>query len=266
MAKSKLSAKKTAAPPAAPRKRRTALLSRESKHQALDRATGKIRSLTRSTAVNVWRLGRVLSEVASLKLYTGRGFTTLDAYLEGEAKLSLTFAYQAMRVSQVFTEEVVAVFGAEKLDQGLRYIAATPEPETPADGPRMTMRVRGEGGVREVPFERATIRELRESTHAKATAAKKKRPEGPHRRGARRPAHTLEQGARREPSDEPTPRAPRWCSSATLAGHWWPSRASPSPGRRRRCRGDERERELRTSEVAAGLGDTGAFRGGRRPR
>lgn len=96
---------------------------------ALDRATALIKRLRKDTDRNAWLIGRHLRQVAELELHTARGYASLQAYAGDALALSPYTAFQCMRIAAAFTQEVAAMFGSEKLDRALSYIAATPENE-----------------------------------------------------------------------------------------------------------------------------------------
>lgn len=157
-------------------KKAPAALPQASARLALDRATRTIRGLQKDTARNAWRIGRALAQVAELGLHRARGFSSLEAYAEKSLDLSAGTAFLYMRVAQAFSETAVATFGPERLDRGLRYIAATPEDETPKDLPTLKVRVRDdEGAVHEKDFSEVTLVELRAATQAERDAARPKK-------------------------------------------------------------------------------------------
>lgn len=174
MAKAKSSTKKAPKPS---RKKVPDVLSREDARAALDRATRNLKTLCKSQYANAWRIGRALLQVSELNLHHARGFTTLDDYAAKHLDLSRDTTFQYMRVAEAFSESVVAAFGPERLDRGLRYIAATPEQETPAQLPTLKVRTRtADGAVREKDFAEASIDEIRAATTAERGETKPKRP------------------------------------------------------------------------------------------
>lgn len=171
MAKAKSDTKKPA------RKRLPDALNRDDARAALDRATRNLKALCKSQYANAWRIGRTLLQVSELNLHRARGFTTLDDYAAKQLDLSRDTTFQYMRVAEAFSESVVAAFGPERLDRGLRYIAATPESETPAQLPTLKIRTHAaDGAVREKDFAEASIDEIRAATAAERGEAKSKRP------------------------------------------------------------------------------------------
>ena len=182
MAKAKSSTKKSPKPS---RKKVPDALSREDARAALDRATRNLKTLCKSQYANAWRIGRALLQVSELNLHQARGFTTLDDYASKLLDLSRDTTFQYMRVAEAFSEPVVGAFGPERLDRGLRYIAATPEQETPAQLPMLKVRTRtADGAVREKDFAAASIDEIRAAT----TAERGETP--PKRARAKAPAMT----------------------------------------------------------------------------
>ena len=174
MAKAKSSTKKSPKPS---RKKVPDALSREDARAALDRATRNLKTLCKSQYANAWRIGRALLQVSELNLHQARGFTTLDDYASKLLDLSRDTTFQYMRVAEAFSESVVGAFGPERLDRGLRYIAATPEQETPAQLPMLKVRTRtADGAVREKDFAEASIDEIRAATTAERGETKPKRP------------------------------------------------------------------------------------------
>jgi len=154
-------------------KKAPAALSQDSARLALDRATKSIRGLQKDVARNAWRIGRSLALVAELGLHRARGFASLEAYAAKSLDLTAGTAFLYMRVAQAFSETAVATFGAERLDRGLRYIAATPEDESPKELPTLRVRVRDDdGAVREKDFAEVTLVELRAATKAERDAAR----------------------------------------------------------------------------------------------
>ncbi len=150
---------------------------------ALDRATKEINRLNKSASKNAWAIGRRLAQVAELELHRARGFTTIEDYAEAKLGISRDTTFLYMRVADAFSETVATLFGAEKLDRALRYIAATPEDEEPSDIPTLLIRVPREDGGEPVhkPFEKVTIADLRRATQnerakSQGKNAKKKPP------------------------------------------------------------------------------------------
>jgi hypothetical protein len=142
---------------------------------ALDRATKDIKKLQKGASKNVWAIGRRLTQVAELGLHKSRGFPSIEAYAEKELKLARDNAFLYMRVAQAFNETMTATFGTEKLDRALRYIAATPEEEKPADIPKLKFRVPAEDGKTTVnkSFEQVTISDLRRAVENERKGGKK---------------------------------------------------------------------------------------------
>ena len=177
MAKAKSTTKKSTKPA---RKKVPDALNREDARAALDRATRNLKALCRSQYANAWKIGRALLQVSELNLHHARGFATLDDYAAKRLDLSRDTTFQYMRVAEAFSESVVATFGPERLDRGLRYIAATPESETPAELPTLKVRTRtADGAVREKDFAEASIDEIRAATTAERGEAKPKRAKAP---------------------------------------------------------------------------------------
>jgi hypothetical protein len=167
--------KNTSPVPKAPSraKKAPAALTRSSARLALDRATKTIRGLQKDVARNAWRIGRSLALVAELGLHRARGFASLEEYAAKSLDLTAGTAFLYMRVAQAFSETAVATYGAERLDRGLRYIAATPEDEAPKELPTLKVRVRDDAGaVREKDFSEVTLVELRAATKAEREAAR----------------------------------------------------------------------------------------------
>ncbi|MBI5515388.1 MAG: hypothetical protein HY909_16535 [Deltaproteobacteria bacterium] len=167
MARTKTATKKTT------KARRTpGALPRAVARLALDRATRTLRTLCRAHAANVWKIGRELAEVGRLELHRARGFPRIEDYAAAALGLSRDTTFQYMRVAEAFSEAVVEAFGPERLDRGLRYLAATPEDDRPAELPASKVRVRdGDGAVREKDFAETTLAELRAATAAEKRAA-----------------------------------------------------------------------------------------------
>jgi hypothetical protein len=99
--------------------------------------------------------------------------------------LSASQAFLYMRVAQTFGAEMVALYGAERLDRGLRYILATAEDESPADLPTLAIPVPDEqtGVVRAIRFPELTLADLRR-------ALQRLRGAPARRAGAKAPAGT----------------------------------------------------------------------------
>jgi hypothetical protein len=133
---------------------------------ALDQATTAIKRLQKDAARNHWRIGRRLLQVAALKLHRARGFARIEQYAEARLGLSPYSTFQYMRVAEAFGEQVAALYGPEKLDRALAYIARTREHETPRDVPELRIRIPGERGAPDVRkrFAEITIAELRRAT------------------------------------------------------------------------------------------------------
>jgi hypothetical protein len=158
-------------------------LPRDAARLALDRATRMLRALCRAHATNVWKIGRALLEIGRLELHRARGHKRIEDYAAATLGLSRDTTFQYMRVAEAFTEAVVEDFGPERLDRGLRYLAATPEDDKPAGLSTSKVRVRGEdGAVHEKDFAEVTLAELRAATAAEKRAA------APRRGKARDPA------------------------------------------------------------------------------
>lgn len=171
-------AKKASPPPktSSRAKEAPAALPQASARLALDRATKTIRGLQKDAARNAWRIGRALAQVTELGLHRARGFASLEDYAAKSLDLSAGTAFLYMRVAQAFSETAVATFGPERLDRGLRYIAATPEDEAPKDLPTLKVRVRDdEGAVHEKDFSEVSLAELRAATRAERDVARPKK-------------------------------------------------------------------------------------------
>jgi hypothetical protein len=182
MAKAKRS---TTSPPKPARKKVPDALTRDEARTALDRATRNLKALCKAQYANAWKIGRALLQVSELNLHHARGFSTLDDYAAKHLDLSRDTTFQYMRVADAFSESVVGAFGPERLDRGLRYIAATPEDESARDLPTLKIRTRtADGAVREKDFAAASIDEIRAAT----TAERGETP--PKRARAKAPAMT----------------------------------------------------------------------------
>lgn len=142
---------------------------------ALDRATQDIKKLQKSASRNSWAIGRRLAQVAELELHKSRGHSSIEAYAEKVLKLTRDTAFLYMRVAQAFSETMAATYGTEKLDRALRYIAATPENEKPADIPKLKFPIPSEDGktVQNRSFEQVTIPDLRRATEHQRSGSKK---------------------------------------------------------------------------------------------
>jgi hypothetical protein len=140
-----------------------AALSKSDAKKALDRATKTINSLQREDRRQQWLIGRALQPVVELSLFRARGYASMGDYIEQVLSISRVTAYQYLRVSEAFGVEMVERFGMEKLDRGLRYIAATPEDEAPKDLPSLLLPTRDETGVPgdRKRFEDMTLPEVR---------------------------------------------------------------------------------------------------------
>ena len=172
---------KSPTPKAAPRKRAKAgalpsPFDPKAAREALGRETKAITRLQKDAARNAWQIGRRLTQVVQLELHGAGGFDSIEAYAEQALGIARTTTFQYMRVSQAFSEEVVATFGLEKLDRALAYIAKTPEDEAPTDIPQLAIRVpSASGGVVEKPFAQVTIPELRRAAQREADQTGKKK-------------------------------------------------------------------------------------------
>jgi hypothetical protein len=219
---------KSPTPKAAPRKRAKAgalpsPFDPKAAREALGRETKAITRLQKDAARNAWQIGRRLTQVVQLELHGAGGFDSIEAYAEQALGIARTTTFQYMRVSQAFSEEVVATFGLEKLDRALAYIAKTPEVEAPTDIPQLAIRVpSASGGVVEKPFAQVTIPELRRAAQREADrparrSAPRRQRRSPRRpRGSRRPtARWTRRWAR------PTPIAPASACGTTAAICWW---------------------------------------------
>jgi hypothetical protein len=142
---------------------------------ALDRATKDIRKLQKSASRNSWAIGRRLIQVAELALHKSRGFPSIEAYAEKELRLTRDTAFLYMRVADAFSETMAGTYGTEKLDRALRYIAATPEEEKPADIPKLKFPIPSEDGktTQNKAFEQVTIADLRRATEHQRKGSKK---------------------------------------------------------------------------------------------
>lgn len=173
MATAKSGAKKSPKPA---RKKVPDALTRDEARTALDRATRNLKALCKAQYANAWKIGRALLQVSELNLHHARGFTTLDDYAAKRLDLSHDTTFQYMRVAEAFSESVVAAFGPERLDRGLRYIAATPEGEAASDLLTLKVRTRtADGAVREKDFAETSIDEIRAATTAERGETKPKR-------------------------------------------------------------------------------------------
>ncbi len=141
---------------------------RDLAREALDAATAAIRELLQGAARNEWAAGQRLSHVARLNLFEARGYPSFDAYVRHALDLAPATAYKYMRVAEVFTEELCATFGVEKLDRAITFIGATPETEKPEDVPKLKIKVPAEDGGPgvEKSFAEVTVDELRRATQA----------------------------------------------------------------------------------------------------
>ncbi|MBI4510751.1 MAG: hypothetical protein HY698_14040 [Deltaproteobacteria bacterium] len=149
---------------------------------ALDRATTEIRRLQKDASRNYWVIGRRLLQVGELSLHRARGFATIQEYAEKTLGLAKYATFQYIRVASAFSAEVAALFGPEKLDWALRYIARTPEEEGPSDIPTLKIRIpaSGEDPAVEKPFEEITLAELRLAvTGARPKGFMRKKPAEP---------------------------------------------------------------------------------------
>jgi hypothetical protein len=179
MAKTRVKKSKTATAGTAtkkpPKKPHPAALPAAAARAALDRATKDIKKLQKSASRNSWAIGRRLAQVAELELHKSRGHSSIDAYAEKELKLTRDTAFLYMRVAQAFSETLAATYGTEKLDRALRYIAATPEDEKPADIPKLKFPIPSEDGktVQNKSFEQVTISDLRRATEHQRSGSKK---------------------------------------------------------------------------------------------
>lgn len=156
---------------------KSSTLTRASARAALDRATRRLVSLQRDVNVNAWAMGRVLLQVAELELHRSRGFTSMETYVEAKLGVTPAVMFQCMRIAEAYGEEVARAYSPEKLDRALRYIAATPEDESTKDVPAMDIPVvDDDGAVKRVPFERATVAQIRKATAGvKAAGAPRQR-------------------------------------------------------------------------------------------
>ncbi|MBI4509474.1 MAG: hypothetical protein HY698_07540 [Deltaproteobacteria bacterium] len=138
-------------------------LSTKAAREALDNMTRAIKRLQKDAGRNAWSIGRRLVQVAELRLYRSRGFSSVVEYAEKVLAVSAATAFAYMRVASAFSEEITGLYGIEKLDRGLMYIARTPEEESTADVPELKIRVPAEGGgdVVAKPFAEVTVAELR---------------------------------------------------------------------------------------------------------
>jgi hypothetical protein len=164
---------------AQPRKKTAAKdnpLTKAAARAALDRATKRLVAMQRDVNLNAWSMGRVLLQIAELELHRARGFASMEVYVDERLGVSPAVMFQCMRIAGAYSEEVARAYSPEKLDRALRYIAATPADEAPRDVPTLDIPVVGDdGSMKKVPFERATVAQIRKATANEKAEAKPKR-------------------------------------------------------------------------------------------
>lgn len=124
-----------------------------------DYLTGEIRRLAVDCDGHTYQLGVHLNEMSG-GLYAAGGFDTLKQYIEEALPLKSNQAMKAMRIARAFAAEDASRFGIEKCDAWLRYIAATPEADAPAELRVARIPVLRPDGVAYVPAAEATVIEI----------------------------------------------------------------------------------------------------------
>ena len=124
----------------------------------------QVRQLYAEAARTLWQLGQCLTEVQRDALWLESGHSSFEAWLQDFGLVSRNTAYKAMRIAEHFSGEMAERFGPEKLDAGLRYLAATKQEEKAGDLVAVDIRVRADGGKwTSVAFADATARQINEA-------------------------------------------------------------------------------------------------------
>src|SRR5437870_4182327 len=108
---------------------------------ALEATTLAIQKLKQNTAKNFWTIGRRLNAISELGVHQIAGYDKIEDYTTSVLEIGRFAAFQYMRIASSFGQSIAALYGPEKLDRALRYIAATPEDEKPSDIPTLPIRV-----------------------------------------------------------------------------------------------------------------------------
>jgi hypothetical protein len=147
--------------------------------KVLEAATRRIRALLENASRTFHAVGLELNKVSELKLHRAAGYSNIEDYAEKEIGISSASAYQYMRVAGAFSAEICALYGVEKLDQALKYVALTPEEDSPREVVEGHIEVTDEDGKRtRKRFDRVTVADLRAANtslrEAKATGKTKR--------------------------------------------------------------------------------------------
>ncbi len=137
-----------------------AVLGKAAAKKALARETTALVALRKRAEDNGWEIGRRLNQIAELGLHIAAGYKTIADYASDEIGIGRTRVFQWMKIAGAYSQRVAHAYSLDKLERALRYIDATPEDETPADVPKLQVRVPAGKRVVRKPFAKATIREL----------------------------------------------------------------------------------------------------------
>lgn len=138
--------------------RRTAT---EEETVVLERAPVEILRLKRALVDNFYKLGYWLKEVRDESLYRAHRHATFEAYLAKEVDFSRQYAYGLIRIVERLAPQFAITLGVEKAEAVVAYLDATPKEETQAEALRLTIPVARAGKRMLVPFEKASVKEIR---------------------------------------------------------------------------------------------------------
>lgn len=132
-----------------------------SRRQRLNALESQIRSSYADAARNLWRAGIALCQVRDEELWRDGGHAGFESWLKATGLLGRSSAYKAMRIASEFSEDQAARFGTEKLDAGIRLLAATAKEEQPGDLLAGSVAVRNSDGTFDsVPFVQASPEQI----------------------------------------------------------------------------------------------------------
>lgn len=124
----------------------------------------EVRARNADLARDLWRMGDALREIQYAELWRD-DHDSFESWLASFAVTGRSTAYKAMRVAEVFGEEMAVRFGTEKLDAAVTYLSATAKDEEPGDVLALHPRVRGSKGTwTTVPFLQASRVQIRTAT------------------------------------------------------------------------------------------------------
>jgi hypothetical protein len=133
------------------------------RESVLETLTQEIRGLRSRAAGDLWQMGIKLAKIQRDSLWAG-SYESFEDYLAKAVSMSRSSAYDAIRVSAHFNEEIALRYGMDKVLAVIRWIEATPTEERPGDVFAAKIRVRGsKGRFLKVSLHQATAEQVREA-------------------------------------------------------------------------------------------------------